>query len=363
VGASIRQRYSEQAAKCQPQFLYKAMKLCNDCDMSYRASKNRRLLVELTLIQVAQAAAGDDDLSGGRSPKRQLKPIFSAAQGAQPADGQSAAAPQSSTSAQQPAAQPQQPAPQAAWQQPAPARQKQQAQQGQAPAQQQPAAQTTADPSSQYQTAVHQPSGSLAEQLRGGGQNATHKVPLMSRNSLSFSIKGGAQQNAATQQQPGGAQQPMPGAQTAAGMPQPMAGAQQNGGAQPSAGAGPATDKPFTDRELNYYWQFYAGQLPKEYVATARRMQMIRPALQPDGVTFSITVDNELTERNFKEMSRDITTYLRKCLQNNRVQMTIRISEATEAVRPVGRVERFQMMAKKNPSLLKLRQELGLELY
>lgn len=30
------------------------MKLCNDCDMNYRASKNKRLLVELTLIQVAQ---------------------------------------------------------------------------------------------------------------------------------------------------------------------------------------------------------------------------------------------------------------------------------------------------------------------
>ena len=54
VGASIRQRYQEQAQKCPLQFLYRAMKLCNDCDLNYRASKNKRLLVELTLIQVAQ---------------------------------------------------------------------------------------------------------------------------------------------------------------------------------------------------------------------------------------------------------------------------------------------------------------------
>ena len=54
VGASIRERYQAQAQKCTPQFLYKAMKLCNDCDLNYRLSKNKRLLVELTLIQVAQ---------------------------------------------------------------------------------------------------------------------------------------------------------------------------------------------------------------------------------------------------------------------------------------------------------------------
>lgn len=42
------------------------MKLCNDCDMNYRASKNKRLLVELTLIQVAQLTVEGDDGSGGR---------------------------------------------------------------------------------------------------------------------------------------------------------------------------------------------------------------------------------------------------------------------------------------------------------
>lgn len=71
VGASIRERYQAQARKCEAKFLYKAMKLCNDCDLNYRASKNKRLLVELTLIQCAQLTLPDaDDLAGGRSPKR-----------------------------------------------------------------------------------------------------------------------------------------------------------------------------------------------------------------------------------------------------------------------------------------------------
>jgi DNA polymerase-3 subunit gamma/tau len=77
VGAAIAQRYEEQARKCEPKFLYRAMKLCNDCDLNYRTSKNKRLLVELTLIQCAQLTQPDaDDIVGGRSPKRRLKPLF-----------------------------------------------------------------------------------------------------------------------------------------------------------------------------------------------------------------------------------------------------------------------------------------------
>jgi len=73
VSDEMRERYKAQAAKCSPKFLYRALKICNDCDLNYRISKNKRLLVELTLIQVAQA--DEDDDSSGRKPKR-LKPIF-----------------------------------------------------------------------------------------------------------------------------------------------------------------------------------------------------------------------------------------------------------------------------------------------
>lgn len=86
VGASIRDRYQAQAQKCTPQFLYKAMKLCNDCDLNYRASKNKRLLVELTLIQLAQLTTDNDVPDGGQSPAKQsLKPAFNQAQASQTA--------------------------------------------------------------------------------------------------------------------------------------------------------------------------------------------------------------------------------------------------------------------------------------
>lgn len=71
-----RQRYQQQAAKCPTQFLYKALEIMNRCDVEYRQSSNKRLLVELTLIQVAQITQKEDDSpASGRSPK-QLKTLF-----------------------------------------------------------------------------------------------------------------------------------------------------------------------------------------------------------------------------------------------------------------------------------------------
>lgn len=54
VGASIRERYKEMAKRCPDQLLFKAIELANTCDLNYRASRNKRLLLELTLIQLCQ---------------------------------------------------------------------------------------------------------------------------------------------------------------------------------------------------------------------------------------------------------------------------------------------------------------------
>ena len=75
VSDQQRQRYKEQAAKCPAPFLYKALKLMNQCDINYRQSSNKRLLVELTLIQVAQITQEENTPVAGRSPKR-LKSLF-----------------------------------------------------------------------------------------------------------------------------------------------------------------------------------------------------------------------------------------------------------------------------------------------
>ena len=298
VGASIRQRYQEQAQKCPLPFLYKAMKLCNDCDMNYRTSKNKRLLVELTLIQVAQLTTGGDDVSGGRSPKQAIKPIFT-----QPAV------------AQQPQA-----APVGTQSQPAVK-----------PVAQSPTAPASPVPAVGASNQTSTPEAVLKVQLK-----EEKKIPVMNRSSLGLSIKH----------------------------PQKETGT-QNAAVQTTVHTQvqPEEDYIFNEKDLNYYWQEYAGQLPIEHKAIAMRMQNIRPALQKDDVTFEILVDNEIIAKEFTAMIPEVQDYLRTRLKNRKVRMTVRVSAPAENVRAYSRVEKFQMMAKKNDALMQLKEEFGLELY
>ena len=70
-------KYVEQAKKAPTPFLYKALQLMNNCDVQYRQSSNKRLLVELTLIQIGQITQPEDQdvPSAGHTPHR-LKSLF-----------------------------------------------------------------------------------------------------------------------------------------------------------------------------------------------------------------------------------------------------------------------------------------------
>ena len=88
VGASIRERYKEMAKPCPDQLLFKAIELANTCDLNYRASRNKRLLLELTLIQLCQLSnagqAVDDKKKGLIEPIASGSPGQAVSQGAQP---------------------------------------------------------------------------------------------------------------------------------------------------------------------------------------------------------------------------------------------------------------------------------------
>ena len=297
VGASIRERYQAQAQQCPLPFLYRAMKLCNDCDLNYRASKNKRLLVELTLIQVAQLTAEEDDGANGRSPKQAIKPIFT-----QPAAAQQ---PQAT------AAMPQQTV--------------------------QPAVQTnsTPQPAATQHSNATTPHATPTAVLMAQGREEK-KIPVMKMSGLGVSIK-----------------RPHIEEEQRTPSSNPTAAHQA---------AQPEEDYIFNERDLNYYWQEYAGRMPKEQVAIAKRMQNMRITLIND-TTFEAVVDNEIVAKEFTGMIPTLQNYLRTRLKNRKVTMTVRISAPTEKVRAYGRVEKFQMMAQKNSALLQLKEEFGLELY
>ena len=308
VGASIRERYQAQAQQCPLPFLYRAMKLCNDCDLNYRASKNKRLLVELTLIQVAQLTAEEDDGANGRSPKQAIKPIFT-----QPA------------AAQQPQTAHAMPQPQATTATPAQPQ----------PVQQAPAAQATpASPQVQQpfgsQTARPTPTAVLMAQGK-----EEKKIPVMKMSGLGVSIK-----------HPRGEEEEKKQAAASA--------VQQN--------AQPEEDFIFNEKDVNYYWQEYAGRLPQEQTALAKRMQVIRLTML-NATTFEAVVENDIAAKEFTDLIPTLQGYLRKRLKNSKATMTVRVSAPTEKVRAYSRVEKFQLMAQKNNALMQLKEEFGLELY
>lgn len=75
VGASIRERYIATAKRCSNQFLYDAIDLANECDLNYRLSKNKRLLLELTLIKLCQLIENPKETVRSEEKKNEIKPI------------------------------------------------------------------------------------------------------------------------------------------------------------------------------------------------------------------------------------------------------------------------------------------------
>ncbi len=54
VGGDIRDRYKIQANNCEAEFLINALEISNECDGQYKIIQNKRLLIELALIRIAQ---------------------------------------------------------------------------------------------------------------------------------------------------------------------------------------------------------------------------------------------------------------------------------------------------------------------
>lgn len=301
VGASIRERYRTQAQKCSSQFLYQAMKLCNDCDLNYRLSKNKRLLVELTLIQVAQLTANATSPVPSSETKPSLSPVFN----------------QSPTNS---------------------------AQGGKTPI---PTTRnisshntTTASPlptQTPPQTTPTKSQSPITATARTIAANTEKKVPIMKAGSLGISIRHSQTTNTTNEAQ-------VPYAKTTYFQEQNY------------------EDYIFNEKDLEYYWREFATRLPKEEAANAGRMMNLHPHLLSDQKTFEVVVDNELAQKYMQQLAPQIELHLQQQLHNRQIKMTTRVSEANENIRAYSHVERFQMMSKKRPELIKLKEIFGLEL-
>ncbi len=313
VGAAIRERYKEQAKMSPVDFLYKGLALCNQCDIQYRESKNKRLLVELTLIQLAQLIETKE--GSKKKQAQQIKPIVK----------EEKVKDNSNTSSSQSLGAKQQTKERATQQQSSSeVREPQQVHY------------KTGDTSSQAKATKNNQGETKKPSLKDlQGSNSNKKIPSFNKNEISFSIRGGNQTETEEQQSK----------EVVSSSKEVVLG-----------------DADFTDEELKDSWVDYAMSLPIEHKASAMRMKSAT-LNRIDEVTFEMVVDNAIIERDFITLKPFIESYLRKQLDNGGVTMEVRVIEPEENKRPFSRMEKFQMMADKNKALYKLRDEFDLELY
>lgn len=305
----LRNRYIEQAKRCKPKMLFNAIKLCSNCSMNYRTSRNKRLLIELTLIELVQAGDGDSDDGSGRRPKT-LKPIFN-----KPQENVvvAAAAPQNERATRADAAQ---------------------VARAQAP-QQMPQAQRVADnvqpqaPSTPAQPNVLQ--GRPAElQTRRSVSGNLGGMFRKSREMISTAER-------ATAPTPSNAQESHVTSNTT------------------------TTVKVLTNEMITQAWTAFALQLPENERALADRMRIIPPVMEGEN-TFCIYVDNQMAAELFERESKRIIAGMSKELGTANIKMVVKVNQIVIERHVNDKGKQYEILKEKNPLIEKLRKELNLEL-
>ncbi|MDD2606407.1 DNA polymerase III subunit gamma/tau [Lascolabacillus sp.] len=272
VGASIRDQYIDTAKQCSNEFLYKAIEIANECDLNYRVSKNRRLLLELTLIKLCQL---QENPTSAAEKKNSLKPIEKTASESKTSQTEvkrSDATPKVET---------------------APIQKK---------------TEQTPDETSKPTTPVKKKSA-----LKGMGISI-------------LSLRDQKEEEPEEEK-------------------------------KASTGNG---NNPFTEKELKEAWDEYAANLKGEPLLK-NTMSLYHPRLISD-VIFEVEVNTEINKEYLTNSSLSILSFLRSKVKNDDLTMTIKIAEGNAIKKPLTSREIFDEMAKKNPSLLKLSDEFGLEL-
>ena len=304
VSDQQRQRSAEQAKKADTRFLYQALRLMNQCDINYRQSSNKRLLVELTLIEVAQITHPDDGASAGRRPKR-LKSLFKKLiQQSQP----KTVAPQVAT-AKTVASTPASPKIQASQE----TKTAQEPKTSQGP-------QTTQEPQA-TQKPQASPAKPATQGLKLGGIGFSwNRLRNQSKPSKINSIPNSISH--AIEQQ---------------------------------------TDAAFTQEDLELQWMSMCVRMPQEYQGIATRMKNMNPVIV-ESPQIEVIVDNDLIKDEMEDFKGRIVSTLKQSLHNNNITLSIRVAKQKERVKIMTRREQFDMMREKNPAVEALRQAFDLEL-
>lgn len=300
VGATIRERYVETAKRCDHLLLYEAIEIANSCDLNYRISKNKRLLLELTLIRLCQLSG--EPTRPSKEKKSELKPIV---------PSEEAASPKDST--------------------PAPATKETSAED--TPNQTGKTASATGTPT---QTTREVPTTGTpvqtGKEAPATGTPSSPKKKDLSQTKMGVSIASLTNKKADEETEP----------QTEA---------------SPNTGNG---SNLFTEEQLIAAWTEYADQLIEEKLLK-NTMSLYLPKMKSETL-FEVEVNSELNKQYITDNSNAILAHLREKLKNDDISMTLTIAKVNAIKKPVTSHEIFEEMVNQNPSLQKLSDEFGLEL-
>ena len=307
-------KYQAQAQKAPTPFLYKALKLMNDCDVQYRQSSNKRLLVELTLIQIGQITQPEDQdvPSAGRTPHR-LKSLFQkivaqlkpAAQGA--GAGQDSSSKVATTASQPAATDTHTPTP------------------------------TDAAPASGSATTP-----ATAASATEAAKKRTLKNVNLSGIGMTFANLKKVEESARRAYNPIDRLQDEAPAANASG--QPM-------------------NQPFSQEQVEGQWISMCLRIQnvKDLIGLASRMKPIVPKIT-DFPNIEVVVDNQLLLDDILRIKNRIRSTFVQGLQNNELQITYRLAEANEVTKILSKRELLEKLKEENPAVGKLMQSLKLVL-
>lgn len=270
VGVNIREQYKEQARKCLPAFIFEALDICGKADIQYKVSKNQRLHVELTLIQLCNI-----DLE-----KKNAEPDV------KPPVAKQASSANSSSAAGKPAQVP-------------------------------PAYQSQPQPSSvakpNYDVGI--PSISIKDAMKG----KTTLPPAETKKETLPEVK----------------EQPLKYEVTEA--------------------------NPFTQDQLLLAWENFAVRY-KENEPRMYSTLTAQPPLLKENYVIELSLNNPLQEEEVVKLKPALVNFLSKELSNNKVDLITKVTEELQGdKRYYTDKEKFDHLAEKNPSLIKFKQQFGLD--
>ena len=298
VSQRQRDRYQQQADQCAPAFLFKALRLMNDCDINYRQSSNKRLLVELTLIQVAQITQEDDSPAAGRSPKR-LKTLFKKLIG----QIQQQAAPQVAAAGQTPAQTP-----------------------VTTPTAAQHAATSQAPTTAQQQATA--PSG-IAQSPAETPQPPVRPAIKLSQLGSTFGNLLRKDRHKTEEQ---------------TSIPDDL-----------------SQHQPFDEDQLRRQWTAMCNRMPQSLIGVATRLKNMTPRIT-QMPQVELLVDNDILLGEVNKIKGRIRSTLALSLHNSDIELVVRLANTDELKPILSKREEFELMQKNNPALGKLTSLLQLEL-